>query len=173
MSRRRAYMNISKWLEYIKTLSVEKRTQLASAIDTIYSDEVFAREFKHEGLNSLSEMMKTQNEIAEDKEIEKIDFDELSNIHQKMSEENDEAIQKANNCRERKKIVISLIMGNIHTQIFNSREEIVSSFFSDDEIDALKKAKKFLSSHLEYCTISPTLNNYSKVIEYNKLKVKE
>ena len=65
---------------------------------------------------------------------------------------------------ERNKVVISLKDGTIWTQIFDKKGEVVSSFISEHEIEALQKAKKFLQEHTEYCIVHPKLDNYSKCV---------
>jgi hypothetical protein len=50
---------------------------------------------------------------------------------------------------ERKLIEITLKDGMIWTQIFNKKQEIISSFISDDEVEAMTKASKFIRANKE------------------------
>ncbi len=52
----------------------------------------------------------------------------------------------------RKTIEITLKDGFLWTQIFSKDGEIVSSYISDDEVDAMKKAIKFLKENPKYLT---------------------
>jgi hypothetical protein len=56
---------------------------------------------------------------------------------------------------EKNKIVVSLKNGMIWTQIFCKKGEIVSSYVSDDEYEALTKAKKFLREHPDILVANP------------------
>ena len=64
---------------------------------------------------------------------------------------------------EHSKIIITQKDGFIWTQIFNKKDESVSTFISNHEIEALNKAKKFLMSHKEYCVVCKELDNYNLV----------
>lgn len=56
---------------------------------------------------------------------------------------------------EMKRLVITLKKGTVWTQIFNAKGEIVSSYISDDEYQALEKAKKFYKWKPEYLVANP------------------
>ena len=60
---------------------------------------------------------------------------------------------------EQNKIVVSVKNGTVWTQIFDKDKKIVSSFTSKHEIDALKKAKRFMEENKDICIIHPELKN--------------